>query len=263
LLLKTDRFTVAETDRFPREERFVKLENSVVLVTGGNRGLGRAIVVEALARGARTVYAAARDPKTVTTPGATPLTLDVTDPRSVAAAADVAGDVTLLVNNAGILIGADYLRSDVADVRREFETNFFGPLNVIRAFVPGLLAKGGGHVLNVHSVLSWLAMGGSYAASKAALWSMTNALRIELAPKNIGVTALHMGYIDTDMAARVNAAKSSPEDIARQALEGVEGGAFEVLGDEITRNVKRGLAADPVVLYPQLANREGRAVDIA
>jgi NAD(P)-dependent dehydrogenase (short-subunit alcohol dehydrogenase family) len=254
--LETDRFTVVETDRFPRKEPFVKLENSIVLVTGGNRGLGRAIVAEALARGARAVYAAARDPRTVTTPGATPLTLDVTDPESVAAAADAAGDVTFLVNNAGILIGADYLRSDVADVRREFETNFFGPLNLTRAFVPVLAANGGGHILNVHSVLSWLAMGGSYAASKAALWSMTNALRLELAPKNIGVTGLHMGYVDTDMAARVNAAKSSPADVARQALDGVEAGAFEVLADEVTRNVKRGLAADPIVLYPQLANRE-------
>jgi NAD(P)-dependent dehydrogenase (short-subunit alcohol dehydrogenase family) len=232
----------------------MKIENAVVLVTGGNRGLGKAFVAEALARGAHRVYAAARDPKTVTTPGAEPLALDVTDPDSVAAAAQAAGDVTLLVNNAGALVGADYLRSEIADVRREFETNFYGPLLVTRAFVPAIVANGGGHLLNVHSVLSWYARGGSYSASKAALWSMTNTLRLDLAPRGIGVTGLHVGYIDTDMAARVDEPKISPQEVARQALDGVEAGAFEVLADEVTRNVKRALAADPVVLYPELAN---------
>jgi NAD(P)-dependent dehydrogenase (short-subunit alcohol dehydrogenase family) len=232
----------------------MKIENAVVLVTGGNRGLGKAFVAEALVRGAHRVYAAARDPKTVTTPGAEPLALDVTDPDSVAAAAQAAGDVTLLVNNAGALVGADYLRSEIADVRREFETNFYGPLLVTRAFVPAIVANGGGHLLNVHSVLSWYARGGSYSASKAALWSMTNTLRLDLAPRGIGVTGLHVGYIDTDMAARVDEPKISPQEVARQALDGVEAGAFEVLADEVTRNVKRALAADPVVLYPELAN---------
>lgn len=230
----------------------MKIKNSVVLVTGGNRGLGRAFVEEALARGAATVYAAARDPRAVTTPGAVPLALDVTDPDSVAAAAAVAGDAALLVNNAGALVGASYLTSPVDDVRREFEVNFYGPLLVTRAFAPALVANGG-HVLNVHSVLSWLAIGGSYSATKAALWSMTNALRLDLAPKGVGVTGLHVGYVDTDMAAAVDAPKSSPADVARLALDGVEAGAHEVLADEVTREVKRGLAADVSALYPQLA----------
>lgn len=230
----------------------MKIKNAVVLVTGGNRGLGKAFVEEALARGAATVYAAARDPRAVTTPGAVPLALDVTDPESVAAAAAAAGDVTLLVNNAGALVAANFLTSPVDDVRREFEVNFYGPLLVTRAFAPTLVANGG-HVLNVHSVLSWLALSGSYSATKAALWSMTNSLRLDLAPRGVGVTGLHVGYVDTDMAAAVEAPKSDPREVARQALDGVESGTHEVLADQVTRDVKRGLAAEVSALYPQLA----------
>jgi NAD(P)-dependent dehydrogenase (short-subunit alcohol dehydrogenase family) len=235
----------------------MKIKNSVVLVTGGNRGLGRAFVEEALARGAAKVYAGARDPRTVTTPGAVPLALDVTDPDSVTAAAAVAGDVTLLVNNAGALIAANFLTSPVDDVRREFEVNFYGPLLVTRAFAPTLVGNGGGHVLNVHSVLSWLAISGSYSATKAALWSMTNSLRLDLAPRGVGVTGLHIGYIDTDMAAAVDAPKSSPAEVVRQALDGVEAGHHEVLADEVSRTVRDGLAAGVTALYPQLAAQSG------
>jgi len=231
----------------------MKIKNSVVLVTGGNRGLGKAFVEEALARGAAKVYAGARDPRTVTTPGAVPLALDVTDPDSVTAAAAAAGDVTLLVNNAGALIAANFLTSPVDDVRREFEVNFYGPLLVTRAFAPALVGNGGGHVLNVHSVLSWLAISGSYSATKAALWSMTNSLRLDLAPRGVGVTGLHIGYIDTDMAAAVDAPKSSPAEVVRQALDGVEAGHHEVLADEVSRTVRDGLAAGVTALYPQLA----------
>ncbi len=234
----------------------MKIKNSVVLVTGGNRGLGKAFVEEALARGAATVYAAARDPRTVTTPGAVPLALDVTDPDSVAAAAAVAGDVSILVNNAGALVGANYLTSPVGDVRREFEVNFYGPLLVTRAFAPALVANRG-HVLNVHSVLSWLALSGSYSATKAALWSMTNALRLDLGPRGVGVTGLHVGYVDTDMAAAVDAPKSSPAEVVRQALDGVEAGHHEVLADEVSRTVRDGLAAGVTALYPQLAAQSG------
>jgi NAD(P)-dependent dehydrogenase (short-subunit alcohol dehydrogenase family) len=231
----------------------MKIENAVVLVTGGNRGLGQAFVAEALARGARKVYAAARDPKTVTTPGAEPLALDITDPESAAAAARTAGDVTLLVNNAAISIAADFLRADVADVRREFETNFYGPLLVTRAFAPVIVANGGGHLLNVNSVASWLGEGGSYSAGKAALWSMTNALRLDLAPKGVGVTGLHVALMDTDMGRRYDGPRSNPQDVVRQALDGVEQGAHEVLADDYTRYVKSSLSADLAVLYPELA----------
>jgi NAD(P)-dependent dehydrogenase (short-subunit alcohol dehydrogenase family) len=226
--------------------------NEVVLVTGGNRGLGKAFVEEALARGARKVYAAARDPKSVTTPGAVPLALDVTDPESVRRAAAEAGDVTLVIKNAGITAHASVLHGDLEDIRREFETNFYGPINVTRAFAPVLAANGGGHVLNVHSVLSWISQGTSYSAGKAALWQATNAFRLELAAQGTKVTGLHVGYIDTEMAEGVDGPKVSAPDVARQALDGVAAGAFEVLADELTRNVKQGLAADPSVLYPQL-----------
>jgi NAD(P)-dependent dehydrogenase (short-subunit alcohol dehydrogenase family) len=203
-------------------------------------------------RGASKVYATARDPRTVTHPDAVPLALEVSDPASVAAAAERAQDVTVLINNAGASVNANFLDSPVEDVRREFETNFFGPLLVTRAFVPIIERNGGGHILNVHSVLSWVGLLGSYSASKAAFWSQTNSLRLDLKPRGIDVTGLHVGYVDTDMAAKVDAPKSSPESVAAQALDGIESGAFEVLADDLTRQVKAQLAQDLGVMYPQL-----------
>ncbi|MFC4587454.1 SDR family oxidoreductase [Sphaerisporangium corydalis] len=229
------------------------IKGSTVLVTGGNRGLGKALVASLYARGAKTVYATARDPRTVTHPDAVPLALEVGDPASVAAAAERAQDVTILINNAGAFVGASFLDAPVEDVRREFETNFYGPLNTARAFVPIIERNGGGHILNVASVLSWAALSGSYSASKAALWSQTNSLRLDLRDRGIGVTGLYVGYIDTDMAARVDAPKSSPESVADQALDGIESDAFEVLADDLTRNVHAGLSAGIPALYPQLA----------
>ncbi|MES4905835.1 MULTISPECIES: SDR family oxidoreductase [unclassified Streptomyces] len=229
------------------------IKDAVVLVTGGSRGIGRALVEEAYARGAGKVYATARDPRTVTHPDAVPVALEVTDPASVAAAAERAQDVTVLINNAGASVGASFLGSPVDDIRREFETNFYGPLLVTRAFVPVIERNGGGHILNVHSVLSWLGNAGSYSASKAALWSQSNSLRLDLQPRGIGVTGLHVGYVDTDMTARIDAPKSDPAQVAAAALDGIETGAYEVLADELTRRVKAGLAGDPAVLYPQLA----------
>jgi len=164
------------------------LKGASVFVTGGSRGIGKAIVQELYARGARKVYATARDPRTVTHPDAVPVALEVTDPASVAAAAAQAEDVTVLINNAGAVVGASFLDSPVDDVRREFETNFYGPLLLTRAFAPIIERNGGGHILTMHSVLSWLALGGSYSASKAALWSQTNSLRLELEPRGISVT---------------------------------------------------------------------------
>lgn len=207
-------------------------------------------------RGARKVYATARDASTVTHPDAVPVALEVTDPAAVAAAAEQAGDVTILVNNAGGSVGASFLRSPVEDVRRELETNFYGPLLVTRAFVPVIERNGGGHVLTAHSVLSWLGRGGSYSASKAALWSQTNSLRLELLGRGIGVTGLHMGYVDTDMTAGVDAPKATAADVARLAVDGIEGGAHEVLADDITRQVKAGLSAGLDALYPELASLE-------
>ena len=228
------------------------IDGSVALVTGGSRGIGQALVAALYERGAKKVYATARDPRNVTHPDAVPLALEVSDPASVAAAAEQAQDVTLLINNAGAAVNANFLDSPVEDVRREFETNFYGPLLVTRAFVPVIERNGGGHILNLHSVLSWLGVLGSYSASKAALWSQTNSLRLDLKPRGIEVTGLHVGYVDTDMAAGVDAPKSTPEGVAAQALDGIESGAFEILADDLTRQVKAGLAADLTALYPQL-----------
>ena len=230
------------------------IKNSVALVTGGSRGIGRALVRELHARGAAKVYATARDPHTVTDTGAVPLALELADPDAAAALARQAPDVTILINNAGTALRSSFLGSPIEDIRREFEINFYGPLHVTRAFAPVIAANGGGHVLTVHSLLSWLAAPGldAYGASKAALWSQTNALRLELAPRGIGVTGLHVGYVDTDMSAGVDAPKTSPDSVAVQALDGIEAGALEVLADDLTRQVKAGLAADRAVSYPQL-----------
>jgi len=225
----------------------MELKNAVAVVTGANRGLGRHLAAQLVERGAK-VYAAARRPETVDLPGVTPLRLDVTDEASVRAAARTASDATLLVNNAGILTPTPLIAGGPDAVRLEMETNFYGPLAVTRAFAPVIEGNGGGAVLNVLSVLSWLhpAPLGSYAATKAAAWALTDAAREELAPRGIAVSALHVGYMDTDMAAGVPAdQKADPAEVAAQALYGIETGLPEILADEVTRHVRQSLAASP------------------
>ena len=228
------------------------LEGAVVLVTGGNRGIGKAIVDDLLGRGVRKVYATARNPEPSTDDRVVTLPLEVTDPASIEALVKAAPDVTVLINNAGGSSPDTYLDAPLADIRTVFETNFFGPLNVTRAFVPVIERNGGGHILNAHSALSWVARHGAYAATKAAFWLQTNAIRLELQDRGIGVTGLHMGYVDTDMAAAVTDPKSKPADIAREALDGIEKDAFEVLADDTARQAKAALSGDPTNLYPEL-----------
>lgn len=225
----------------------MELKNTVAVVTGANRGLGRHLAAQLVERGAK-VYGAARRPETVDAPGVIPLRLDVTDETSIQEAARVASDATLLINNAGISTGATLIEGDVAEVRRAMETNFFGPLTATRAFAPVIERNGGGAVLNVLSALSWFhpAGLGSYAASKAAAWALTDATREELAPRGIAVSALHVGYMDTDMAADVPAdQKVAAADVAAQALQGIEAGRPEILADETSRYVKQSLSAAP------------------
>jgi NAD(P)-dependent dehydrogenase (short-subunit alcohol dehydrogenase family) len=178
-------------------------------------------------------------------PGAVPLQLDITDPASVERAAKAAADATLVINNAGVSTHQTLLGGDLDLIRLEMETHYFGTLGVTRAFVPVLEANGGGAILNVLSVLSWLhpAGGGAYSAAKAAGWALTNAVRDELAPRGITVTALHVGYIDTDMAAGIPAdQKTDPAVVAALSLDAVRDGRPEILADDLTRQVKAALA---------------------
>ena len=234
----------------------MKIENAVALVTGANRGIGLAFARELLARGASKVYAGARDVATVTQPGVRALALDVTQPDQVAAAATLASDVTLVINNAGIAQPGGFLATDSDDVaRRIFETNFFAVLRMSKAFAPILQANGGGALLNVLSVASWVNGGelAAYSASKSAAWSLTNALRSELAAQKTQVLGLHMAYVDTDLTRGFDVPKSSPEEIVRRALDALEAGADEVLADELTVQVKRGMTAARPSYLPQLA----------
>jgi len=232
------------------------ITGAVALVTGANRGLGRRFAAALLERGAAKVYAAARNPESIDLPGVVPLRLDVTDPESIRSAVQIAGDVTLLVNNAGSSTGASLLGGSLEDIRLEMDTHYFGTLAVTREFAPVLERNGGGAVLNVLSVLSWFTAPqvAAYSAAKSAAWSLTNALRLELAPQKTQVTALHVGYMDTDMAKGVDGPKSDPAVVAGLALDGVEQGRFEVLADDISRNVRAGLAGDLTQLYPALVS---------
>jgi NAD(P)-dependent dehydrogenase (short-subunit alcohol dehydrogenase family) len=214
------------------------------LVTGANRGLGKRFAEQLVQRGAK-VYAAARRPETIDVPGVIPVELDITDPESVARAAEVAGDVNVLINNAGVSTRASLLTGSLDDVRLEMETHYFGTLAVTRAFVPIIEANGGGSILNVLSVLSWFhaPTSGAYSAAKAAGWAMTDAIRQELAPRGIHVASLHVGYMDTDMADFAPAdQKTDPAVVAKLALDGLFAGEPEVLADELTRQVKAGLS---------------------
>lgn len=232
----------------------MNIQNSVVLITGANRGIGLAFARELLARGARKVYAGARDPSIVTLAGVQALQLDVTQPEQIAAAARQATDVTLVINNAGIAQPGGFLANDSDTVaRRLFETNFFGVLSVSRAFAPVLKANGGGALLNVLSVASWVNGGelAAYSASKSAAWSLTNAMRHELAGQKTQVLGLHMGYVDTDLTRGFEVPKSSAEEIVQQALDGLEAGADEVLADALTRQIRQGLTAARPIYLPQ------------
>jgi len=240
-----------------KPEVSMQIEGSTALVTGANRGLGRRFAEELVARGAK-VYAGARNPESVDLAGVTPIALDITDPASVEAAAAATGDVSLLINNAGSATGAGLLDGSLDDIKLELDTHFFGTLAVTRAFAPQLAAAGargnGSAVLNVLSVLSWVSFPaiGAYSAAKAAEWSLTNALRQELAGQGTQVTGLHVGYMDTDMARHVTAPKTDPAVVAKLALDGVAAGQFEVVADEVSQQVQRGLAGGVAALYPAL-----------
>jgi NAD(P)-dependent dehydrogenase (short-subunit alcohol dehydrogenase family) len=228
----------------------MKIENATVFVTGANRGIGLAFAKAVLERGARKVYAAARNPSSIELAGVTPVKLDVTSPEDVSAAARVATDTTLVINNAGIAtLGSFNTPEAEAVLRRHLETNVFGVLRVSQAFAPVLGGNGGGALLNVASIASWITGPtlANYAVSKAALWSLSNALRNDLRPQGTQVLTLHMGFVDTDLTHGIDAPKTKPEDIVARALDALEAGESEVLADELTREVKRNLSAEPAI----------------
>jgi NAD(P)-dependent dehydrogenase (short-subunit alcohol dehydrogenase family) len=228
----------------------VRIKNSVVLITGANRGIGLAMAREALARGARKVYAGARNPSTITLAGVVPVKLDVTDENDIAQAVKECADLTLLINNAGIAEPGSFLAQNaLVSGLRHFETNFYGPWRLSAGFAPVLAANGGGAILNVLSVASWInsPMLAVYGASKSAAWALTNGLRNELRAQNTQVVGLHVGFVDTDLARGFDVQKTSPELVASHAFDGIEAGAHEVLADERSRKIKLGLSNDPGV----------------
>jgi len=232
----------------------MQIEGQSALVTGAGRGLGRHLAEQLRDRGAR-VYAAARNPANVDIAGVTPIRLDLTDPASIKAAAEATGDVSILVNNAGVTTRTSLLTGDLARIREDMDTNYLGTLEVVRAFAPQLGKHEQSAVLNILSVLSWISFPGTgaYCASKAAEWSLTNALRQELAPQGTVVSGLHVGYMDTDMAKGVEAEKADPADIARVAIDAIAAGTVEIIADDISGQVRAGLAGGAAALYPDFA----------
>ena len=229
------------------------LHDSVVLVTGANGGIGTEFVHQALALGARKVYATARTPRTWTDPRIVSLTLDINDADSVAAAVTAAPDVNVLINNAGSLPDSpSVLELTEAQLRQGMETNFFGPVLLAKAFAPVLTAHHESILIDMHSVASWYAFGGIYSASKAALWSATNSLRLELAPLGVHVTGVHVGYVDTAMAAHADGPKMLPGELVTTVFDAVGAGEYEVIADEISATVKAALSAPITALYPEL-----------
>jgi NAD(P)-dependent dehydrogenase (short-subunit alcohol dehydrogenase family) len=229
------------------------LTDAVVFVTGANGGLGREFVTQFLERGASKVYASARTPREWGDARIIPVALDVTDDNSVTVAAASAADTTIVINNAGIVKEGDtILGGPLDDIRATFETNFFGALRVARAFAPILALNGGGALLDVHSALSWIGLAGGYSATKAALWSATNSLRLELASQGTHVVGLHLGYTDTPMVADIAADKNDPADVVRAAIDGIASNEYEVLADEMSVNVKAALAGRIEDLYEGL-----------
>src|SRR5262245_33309975 len=223
----------------------MKIQNSVVFVTGGNRGLGLAFAREALALGAAKVYAGMRNAQGFDVPGIVPVQLDVTDPASVRAAAARCGDTTLLVNNAGIGRIGSPLDGSMEKLSREiFETNYYGLIRTTQAFAPVLARNGGGAIINVLSDATWrpVPILSAYSAAKAAAWSFTNTLRLQAKEQGTQVLALHVGFVDTDLAKGFDVPKSTPAEVARHTLDGLAAGKDEVLADEGTRRLKQGLS---------------------
>jgi NAD(P)-dependent dehydrogenase (short-subunit alcohol dehydrogenase family) len=230
------------------------IQDSTALVTGANRGIGKAFADALLDRGASKVYAAVRDVATVTDPRLVPIELDVTDCDRVAAVARELDDVQLVVNNAGVLQVGIPLSASLDAARLELETNYLSLVSMTQAFAPVLEGNGGGAFVNVLSVFSWVAtpLLSTYSASKAAAWSFTNAARIELGRQGTHVVGVFVAGVDTDMAAAFDIDKLPPAVVAASALDALKAGEPEAVVDDYSRAVKAGLSDDQGALYPQI-----------
>ncbi|GAA3630648.1 SDR family oxidoreductase [Kineosporia mesophila] len=224
------------------------VKGAVALVTGGQRGLGQAFAQALLDEGAAKVYVTARQPTPTEDPRLVPLPLDVTDEQSILRLAEAAPDVNIVINNAGTIAPAGLTEISPDDTRAVFETNVFGPLRVAQVFAPILAANGGGALVDIHSVLSWIAGSGVYGASKAAFWSVTNSLRPILARSGTQVLGVHLGYAKTDMTAALDVPKIDPADVARGTVAAILAGDTEYLADDVSRFAKGALTGPPEAL---------------
>jgi NAD(P)-dependent dehydrogenase (short-subunit alcohol dehydrogenase family) len=223
----------------------MEIKKSVALVTGANRGIGRAFVRALVDHGAAKVYAGARDPATVVDPDVTALQLDVTSPAEIAAAATVADDVTIVINNAGVFASdTKLLEGSLEDAHQEMDVNYFGTWEVSRVFAPILARNGGGALVNMLSVASWVGRPQfpGYAASKAAQWSLTQSLREGLRDQGTLVVGVHAGFVETDLSTWTDAPKISAASVAEQTMQALASNSTEVLADEPTRQVKAALS---------------------
>ena len=220
----------------------MKIQGSIALVTGSNRGLGSEIVSALIRAGATKVYAAARAGKQIRALDSriVPLELDITNAPQVAAAAETAGDVTLLINNAGTLTSFNVLSASQAELDTDFRTNLFGTLALVKAFIPVLERAAAGativNVLSLSALVSVPSMGG-YSASKAASYSVTQSLRAELRHRRIAVLAALAGPVDTDMVRALKLPKANPAEVAAALLAGVERGDEEIFPDPMAQQM--------------------------
>ena len=231
------------------------IANSVALVTGANRGLGKAYTDALLAAGAVKVYAGARQPSSIADPRIVPVKLDVTQPEDAYAAAEACADINLLINNAGIMLAKPMLGPDSeAAFRAELDVNVFGVLRMVRAFAPVLAKNGGGAIANMLSVVSWFVYpyNATYCASKYAALALTDGVRIQLKAQGTQVVAVYAGFIDTDMAASVDSPKVSAQQVAERTLAGIRNGQDHVHADERSEQIWQAVKTDPAALHAQM-----------
>jgi NAD(P)-dependent dehydrogenase (short-subunit alcohol dehydrogenase family) len=222
----------------------MSLSNKVVLVSGANRGIGAATVRELLKAGVGKIYAGARNVKSLPDFGdsrVVPLQLDVTSEASVTAAAKVANDVDVLLNNAGTIGYGDWVTSTQEVIEADMKTNFYGTLRVVRAFIPHFLNRGSGTIANVVSIvgLAPVPLLAGYSASKAALQSLTQALRATLEKSGIAVLGIYPGPVDTDAAKNIPLAKVTPEQAATNIVRGIENGESYIFPDPMALQIEQ------------------------